>query len=153
MKTVERIIYCLFRNGAGRRARRLVLEMEDGSNGGGWSRGPVMDLLVRELALYEELRQAACVFLQREVTEVDNRRMLKALLALDEAGEFGAFDDTTKESIRAALPWHGKRGALLGSCCEHDGPCPAETETHICVCACHEWPEEWGDCATFDDAV
>jgi hypothetical protein len=45
MKPIEKITDHLFTNGAGKKARRLVLEMEDGSNGGGWGREPVRDAI------------------------------------------------------------------------------------------------------------
>lgn len=45
----DEIVASLFMNGAGQAARRLVLELDDGRNGGGWSAGPVKDVIVRVL--------------------------------------------------------------------------------------------------------
>lgn len=45
----DRIVADLFRNGAGQEADRLVLTSKDGRDLGGWSRGPVRDVILREL--------------------------------------------------------------------------------------------------------
>lgn len=45
----EQIVEVLFRNGFGEKARRLVLELENGGNGGGWCRGAVIDRINRVL--------------------------------------------------------------------------------------------------------
>jgi hypothetical protein len=45
MKLADRITAYLFTNGANNQARRLVFEMEDGSNGGGWAREPARDAI------------------------------------------------------------------------------------------------------------
>lgn len=39
----------LFINGAGEKAKRLVLELEDGSNGGGWGKKPMIDIILKHL--------------------------------------------------------------------------------------------------------
>ena len=39
----EWIVSDLFTNGVGQKAKRLVLELEDGRDGGGWGRGPAKD--------------------------------------------------------------------------------------------------------------
>ena len=40
---IEEILNRLFTNGAGETAQRLVLELENGRNGGGWCRNAVRD--------------------------------------------------------------------------------------------------------------
>lgn len=40
---IEEILNRLFTNGAGETAQRLVLELENGCNGGGWCRDAVRD--------------------------------------------------------------------------------------------------------------
>ena len=45
----EQIVTRLFTNGAGQDAKRLVLELEDGRDGGGWGREPVRDVIVNVL--------------------------------------------------------------------------------------------------------
>lgn len=42
-KIADDIVAALFTNGAKQKARRLVLELENGHNGGGWSRRPARD--------------------------------------------------------------------------------------------------------------
>jgi hypothetical protein len=42
----EEITDRLFTNGANEKARRLVLELKDGRNGGGWGREPVRDMIL-----------------------------------------------------------------------------------------------------------
>lgn len=39
------IVEKLFINGTGQKAQRLVLELENGKGGGGWSKGPVRDVI------------------------------------------------------------------------------------------------------------
>jgi hypothetical protein len=43
---VNEIVERLFTNGAKETARRLVLELENGRNGGGWGKEPVRDLIL-----------------------------------------------------------------------------------------------------------
>jgi len=45
-KLSDEIVEYLFSNGNGDKATRLVLELEDGSNGGGWSRAAVKKFLI-----------------------------------------------------------------------------------------------------------
>ena len=45
----ERIARVLFRNGLGHRARRLVLELENGKDGGGWCKQAVIDQIEKIL--------------------------------------------------------------------------------------------------------
>jgi len=49
MKLSEIIAERLFTNGAGHKAQRLVLEMENGSDGGGWCKKTVIDQIDRIL--------------------------------------------------------------------------------------------------------
>ena len=46
----DEIIERLFTNGANEKARRLVLELQDGRNGGGWGKEPVRDLILDVLS-------------------------------------------------------------------------------------------------------
>lgn len=46
----ERIAAVLFRDGCNNEAQRLVLEMADGRDGGGWGRGPAVDAIEEVLA-------------------------------------------------------------------------------------------------------
>lgn len=48
-KLAEQIAHSLFRNGFGERARRLVLELEDGRDGGGLCVGAVVDRIAEQL--------------------------------------------------------------------------------------------------------
>lgn len=48
-KVADEIVDYLFENGAGQRARRLVLELADGKNGGGWSRQAVRATIISKL--------------------------------------------------------------------------------------------------------
>jgi len=43
----------LFKNGVGDIAKRLILELEDGRNGGGWSHGAVVDRIETILKSFE----------------------------------------------------------------------------------------------------
>lgn len=52
-KVAEKIANYLFTNGAGEKAQRLVLELEDGSNGGGWCREAVKTVIVAKLKALE----------------------------------------------------------------------------------------------------
>ena len=45
----DEIVETLFVNGAGQKAKRLVLELENGKDGDGWSKGPVRDVIIRHL--------------------------------------------------------------------------------------------------------
>lgn len=45
----DEIVEALFVNGAGQKGKRLILELEDGRDGGGWSKGPVRDVIIRHL--------------------------------------------------------------------------------------------------------
>ena len=45
----EEIIKRLFTNGAGQKARRLVLELDDGREGGGWCATAARDQIVEAL--------------------------------------------------------------------------------------------------------
>jgi len=45
----ERIVDYLFVNGQGQQAERLVLTSCEGKNLGGWSRGPVRDIIVKAI--------------------------------------------------------------------------------------------------------
>jgi len=45
MKVSEEIANKLFTNGRERKARRLVLELMDGTDGGGWCKKAVIDLI------------------------------------------------------------------------------------------------------------
>ena len=45
----EEIVEALFTNVQGEKAKRLVLELEDGRDGGGWGRDPVRDVILRHL--------------------------------------------------------------------------------------------------------
>lgn len=45
----DQIVEDLFKNRAGQKAKRLVLELEDGRDGGGWGRDPVRDVILRHL--------------------------------------------------------------------------------------------------------
>jgi len=47
-KTAENIVEELFTNVRGEKARRLVLEL-DGSDGGGWAKEPMLDVIIRHL--------------------------------------------------------------------------------------------------------
>jgi len=48
-KLAKEIAGKLFQNGAGQQARRLILELRDGKDGGGWSEKAVSDLIERHL--------------------------------------------------------------------------------------------------------
>jgi hypothetical protein len=52
-KVSRKITSYLFHNGAGELAKRLVLELPNGRNGGGWSEKPaenvIFDILLKEL--------------------------------------------------------------------------------------------------------
>jgi len=48
-KVADEIVENLFENGYGEKAQRLVLELEDGSNGGGWCKQAVKDVIVAKL--------------------------------------------------------------------------------------------------------
>ena len=50
MQIAQRIVDYLFANGQGEQAERLVLTSGDNKNLGGWSKRPVVDVIVRELA-------------------------------------------------------------------------------------------------------
>ncbi len=52
--TIEEILNRLFTNGAGETAQRLVLELENGRNGGGWCRNAVRDQ-IRDALLSESV--------------------------------------------------------------------------------------------------
>ena len=45
MKISERIAEKLFTNGGGEKAQRLVLELPDGKDGGGWCKRAVVDVI------------------------------------------------------------------------------------------------------------
>jgi hypothetical protein len=45
----DRIVAELFQNGFNQKAKRLVLELEDNSNGGGWGKKPVKDIIIKHL--------------------------------------------------------------------------------------------------------
>lgn len=45
----DEIVKTLFVNGAGQKAKRLVLELEDGKDGGGWGKKSVRDVIIRHL--------------------------------------------------------------------------------------------------------
>ena len=46
-KLADEIVEYLFVNGIGSKAQRLVLELEDGKDGGGWCKAAVRDVVVR----------------------------------------------------------------------------------------------------------
>ena len=48
-RLAEKITDYLFTNGAGKKARRLVLELEDGQDGGGWSKRAVEQAILKML--------------------------------------------------------------------------------------------------------
>lgn len=48
-ETARKIADQLFVNGNGDRAKRLVLELESGRDGGGWGEQPVIDIIKRVL--------------------------------------------------------------------------------------------------------
>ena len=48
-KIAEQITDYLFTNGAGQKAQRLVLEMPDRRNGGGWGREPMLHAILEQL--------------------------------------------------------------------------------------------------------
>lgn len=48
---IEEVLNHLFTNGAGETADRLVLELENGRDGGGWCRGAVRDQICDALQL------------------------------------------------------------------------------------------------------
>ncbi len=50
MKLAEIITESLFTNGAGQKAKRLVLELENGKDGGGLCKEAVVGVIERELA-------------------------------------------------------------------------------------------------------
>ncbi len=45
----EEIVEELFKNGAGQKAKRLVLELENGKDGGGWGKRAVSDVIINHL--------------------------------------------------------------------------------------------------------
>ena len=49
LETAENIVEELFQNGFNQKAQRLVLELEDKSNGGGWGKKPVIDVIVKHI--------------------------------------------------------------------------------------------------------
>ena len=80
MKLADKITNHLFTNGAGHKAKRLVFEMEDGSNGGGWGREP------------------ARTAIQHEIEEMENsfHRLCSSILG-------GASDDVIERYARAGI--------------------------------------------------
>jgi hypothetical protein len=48
-KLADEIVEYLFTNGAGEQAHRLVLQLLDGSNGGGWCREAVKSVIISKL--------------------------------------------------------------------------------------------------------
>lgn len=48
-KLANEIVEYLFSNGVGKRARRLVLELTDGRNGGGWGKEPMRDAIIDKI--------------------------------------------------------------------------------------------------------
>ena len=48
-RKADQIVTLLFTNAAGQEAKRLVLELEDGRDGGGWGKEPVRDLIIDTL--------------------------------------------------------------------------------------------------------
>lgn len=52
-KLATKISDGLFHDGLGRRAKRLVLELEDGRDGGGWCQSAAMDYIASILVLDE----------------------------------------------------------------------------------------------------
>lgn len=50
MQIAENIVEELFINGNGDKAKRLVLELEDRSNGDGWGKKPMIDIIVKHLS-------------------------------------------------------------------------------------------------------
>ena len=42
----------LFTNGSNEKAKRLVLELENGKDGGGWCKGAVIDIIKKHLKKY-----------------------------------------------------------------------------------------------------
>lgn len=49
-KLAKQIAKSLFTNGFGERAQRLVLELPEGKNGGGWAEVAVVDVIAEHLA-------------------------------------------------------------------------------------------------------
>lgn len=45
----DEIVKDLFQNGHGGKAKRLVLELEDGKDGGGWDKGSVRAAIIKHL--------------------------------------------------------------------------------------------------------
>ena len=60
MKLADKIANYLFTNGAKKKARRLVFEMEDGSNGGGWGLEPARDAIQAQLDEMENSFHRLC---------------------------------------------------------------------------------------------
>ncbi len=50
----KRIADELFKNGIGEKAERLVLELENGSNGGGWCKQAVIDIIKTNLIVMND---------------------------------------------------------------------------------------------------
>lgn len=53
-KVADEIVNYMFTNGAGEKAQRLVLELEDGSNGGGWCREAVTAAIISKLKVLDK---------------------------------------------------------------------------------------------------
>jgi hypothetical protein len=60
----EQIAAELFVNGSGEKARRLVLELEDGRNGGGWCKEAIVDRVADAIERLTAEREAALTLIR-----------------------------------------------------------------------------------------